>query len=220
MGTIINVEKVSLEMSSKLGDRLNKSKEEVAVLKYGMFVILHTSIIMIVSLIIGFITNSVKEILIISICSAMLKRYSGGVHASSPMRCMIVGVSMSTILTLIVKMCVAKLNSINFLLVLVAGILVCYFVLYKRAPIGSKQKPLKKESKRKLLRKKSFNVMNLYSIAIFSLYVIYINNDSSYIKSICISILFGALIQIFALSKIGEKVIMDTDKILDKLHHS
>lgn len=214
----MGIEQVSLRIASNIGEKLNKSEEEVAVIKYGLFVLLHTSLIMIVSIIVGLVTNSLKEIMIISMCSAMLKRYSGGVHASSPTRCLVIGVGMSTMLTLTCKFFVDRLSPIYLLLVIIIGLVISYFVLYNRCPVGSKRKPLKKLEKRILLRKKSFNTMNIYSGTIITLYYMYITSDSNYIKSICISILFGALIQIFALSKMGEKIIMGIDKLLDIRH--
>lgn len=215
----MGIEQVSLRMASKIGERLNKTEEEVAVIKYGLFVILHTSLILIVTFIVGLITHSVKEIMIISTCSAILKRYSGGVHASSPTRCLVIGVSMSAMLTLTCNLFVNRLSPNHLILVIVSGLLISYFVLYKRCPIGSKQKPLKNLEKRKLLRKKSFNIMNIYSIAIITLYIMYLINNSNYIKSICISMLFGALIQIFALSKMGESIIKGIDGLLDSGHN-
>lgn len=211
----MGIEQVSLYIANNLGAKLNKTKEEVAVIKYGLFVMLHTSLIIAVTLIVGLVTNSVKEIMIISLCSAMLKRYSGGVHASSPTRCLVIGVSMSTMLTFICNFIVIRLSSKELLPILIIGLMISYFVIYKRCPIGSSKKPLKNLEKRKLLRKKSFNVMNIYSVMIIFLYSMYVNFHSNYIKSVCVSILFGALIQIFALSKMGENIIKGTDRLLD-----
>lgn len=212
----MGVEQISLSISNKIGTRLNKTKEEVAVINYGLFAMLHTSLIMIVTILVGIATGTFREIIIISVCSAMLKRYSGGVHSSSPMRCLIVGVSMCTALSLTCVLITEKLSDISALAILVSGILICYFVLYKRSPIGSKQKPLKNENKRKMLRKKSFNVMNIYTMAIFGIYIYSYYDQNSLARSICISILFGALIQIFSLSKIGEKAIGHMDRLLQK----
>lgn len=209
------LERYSLNISNKIGNKLKKTKEEISVLNYGLFVMLHTSTVIIAMLITGIITNSVREIMIIGFCSAMLKRYSGGIHASSPMKCLILGVTMSLILSLIAKTIVNVFSPIYFFIVIIIGISVSYLVLYFRCPIGSKQKPLKNENKRILLRKKSFKIMNMCSISIFSLYVLYIFSDSDLIKSICVSILFGVLIQIFAMTKFGEKIIMSFDRILD-----
>lgn len=211
----MGVERLSLEISNKIGSKLNKSQEEKAVINYGLFVMLHTSITIIVTIIVGIITNSLKEMMIICTCSAILKRYSGGVHASSPMRCTIIGVSMCMGLALTTKTLVNSLNDVNLLLCLLIAISTCYYVLYKRCPIGSKQKPLKNENKRILLRKKSFNIMNLYSFIVLVLFIADKFFKYNLLKTIYISIIFGALIQIFSLSKFGGKVLSSIDNILN-----
>ncbi len=36
------IDKVSLNLSTKLGEKLNKSNEEIDVLNYGLFIFIHT----------------------------------------------------------------------------------------------------------------------------------------------------------------------------------
>ncbi|MEF9992584.1 MAG: accessory gene regulator B family protein [Romboutsia sp.] len=213
----MGLEQISLNIANKLGENLDKSQEEIAILNYGLFIILHTSMVIVVTLIVGIIIHSVKEIMIIMFSSAMLKRYSGGIHAGTPMRCMFLGVTMSTVLALLCKVFVLKLNNIYLLMLLFIGIMISYSIIYKRCPVGTNKNPLKKESKRKLLRKKSFNLLNIYSIVIIMLFSIVIMNNSIIAKSISISMLFGTLIQIFALSEIGEQIIVNSDKFLDRI---
>ena len=43
------IDKVSLNLSTKLGEKLNKSNEEIDVLNYGLFIFIHT--------LLGIITN-------------------------------------------------------------------------------------------------------------------------------------------------------------------
>ena len=97
------IEKVSLNISNKLGNKLNKNDDEKEVLNYGLFIVMHTSLAILVTLFIGILTNMVVEIMVISITAAYMKRYSGGPHSSSPSRCIITGILFSFILSLICK---------------------------------------------------------------------------------------------------------------------
>lgn len=214
----LDVGKLSLKIATKIGHRLNKSQEEISILNYGLFIILHTGITILVTVLVGILTKTLKEIMIICICSAILKRYSGGVHASSPTRCTAIGVIMSTILAIIAKWIAVNLSYFNILFVLSIGIIVCYYVLYKRSPVGSEQKPLKKESKRKLMRKKSFNVMNIYTLSILVLIILNSIFNYKLFNTICISIVFGALVQIFTISIWGGKILVYIDSILSRRH--
>lgn len=207
------VEKISLSISNKIGDKLGKSKEEIAVINYGLFIIIHTSLIIITLIIIGVLTNTIKEVLVISLCSALLKRYSGGIHASSPMKCLMLSVIMTTGLAILCKICTNSFDNISITVLLIIGLVIEYIVLYTRCPVSSRRKQLKNKNKIKLLRKKSFKIMNIYSLIILVLCITYTINNSLLAKTLSISILFGAFIQIFALSKIGERIIMKLDRI-------
>ncbi|WP_042271560.1 accessory gene regulator B family protein [[Clostridium] dakarense] len=143
------IEKVSLDLSDKLGTKLNKTAEEKAVLNYGLFVMLHTFIGIVITFLVGIITGMVLEMMIISVTTAWLKRYTGGVHASTPERCAIIGVLLSFILSIVCRYLESVLD-IKWLILLEIIILsFSYCVVYKKCPVPSKNKPLKKESTRK-----------------------------------------------------------------------
>ena len=85
------IEKIALNLSTRLGNKLDKGEEEKAILNYGLFIIMHTFIGIIITLLVGLITGMLIEILLITITSALFKRYTGGVHASTPEICLIIG---------------------------------------------------------------------------------------------------------------------------------
>ena len=143
------IEKVSLNISNKLGDKLNKNDDEKAVLNYGLFIVIHTSLAILATIFIGILTNMVVEIMVISITAAYMKRYSGGVHSSSPLRCIITGVLFSFMLSVICKYVMYNFSNNLITIVLSIGLFLSYYILYKKCPVASKNKPLKKESTRK-----------------------------------------------------------------------
>ena len=73
MGIIDNM---SLNLSTKLGNKLNKNEEEKAVLNYGLFIILHTLSALILTIIFGIIIRMELEVLLIAITSSWFKRYT------------------------------------------------------------------------------------------------------------------------------------------------
>lgn len=212
----MNIERISLSLSQKLGEKLNKTNEEVAVLNYGLFVILHTLISAAVMLGIGYMCGLFIEVLIISICSSMVKRYSGGVHASSPGRCTVIGVIMSITMAVICRVCADNMSTYGLISTISIGFIICYILLYEKCPVPSKNKPMKKESTRKLLRKKTFSLINVLILIELILGVLYITQKHYLIKVSMISILLGIIIQVFALSNIGSKFILYMDKLLCK----
>lgn len=148
------IDKIAIDLSTKLGDKLQKSIEEKAVLRYGLFILIHTLIAIILTILTGILTGMTLEIIIISITGAWFKRYTGGVHATTPERCLAIGLILSLILSMLCRYLVDSVNLNYIMLVGVFIIINFYYVINKKCPIPSKNKPLKKESTRKKLRKR------------------------------------------------------------------
>lgn len=209
------IEKVSLKISNKLGDELKKNNDEKEVLNYGLFIVIHTSLAILATIIIGIFTNMVVEIMVISFTAAYMKRYSGGTHSSSPLRCIITGVLFSFILSVICKYVICNYSDNLIAIALSIGLCLSYYILYKKCPVPSKNKPLKKESTRKKLRKKAFKLINIYSIAILILYILNITQGLYWEKMLMTSIFLGMLLQIFALTEIGNLTLKNLEKVYD-----
>ena len=198
------IEKVSLSLAERLGNRLDKNEEEVAVLNYGLFFIIQTCTAIILTFIIGLIFKMVTEIMVISITASLLKRYSGGVHSSSPNRCILSGLILSIILSFACKGIADSITYSNLVILVVISLILSGIILYKKCPVPSKNKPLKKESTRKKLRKKAFKLMGIYFVLSISLLIVYKITNIFLIKIIIVSIILGVLLQIFSISKVGE----------------
>jgi accessory gene regulator B len=211
------IEDVSKDTSEKLGNRINKTEEEKKIIQYGLFIIIHTSLAIILTFVVGILTNMVLEIMIISIVAAWMKRYSGGVHASTPNRCLIIGIILSLTLSILDKKIIIFLENDILVIALLLGTLLSYITLYYKCPIGSKNKPLKKEATRKKLRKKAFNLMNFYSVIMLIGIYIYIKEDIYILKSIVSCICLGLTLQILVLTKLGNEIILLLDSTLEKL---
>ncbi|MGL4913333.1 MAG: accessory gene regulator ArgB-like protein [Romboutsia sp.] len=209
----MEIEKISIDISNKLGKRLDKDEEEIAVLNYGLFMLIHTTLAILITLCVGILTNMIIEMISISIVASLLKRYSGGVHSSTPKRCIITGIIFTLILSIICKYIMVNLNKNTFISIISVGILIFYYILYKKCPVPSKNKPLKKESTRNKLRKNSFKLVNIYIAAILVLYFLNIYNEM-YIFKLGVSMIFlGISLQVFALTKAGEIVITTLEKV-------
>ena len=87
-----------------------------------------------------------------------------------------------------------------------------YYVINKKCPIPSKNKPLKKESTRKKLRKKAVILINSYTVLVISLYIMYILTNLNVIKTIIVSCILGIVLQITALTEKGSSFISLLDR--------
>ncbi len=207
------IDNTSSKIAFRLSESKDKSSDEYEVLKYGVFAFLHICIDILLTVIFGIITNTLFPILVISLMSAIMKRNSGGVHCSSPNRCVITGIIIGYIFTLLAK----ALTGIdqNLCYFIVAIILIhSFFVINKRCPVPSPNKPLKKEETRKRLRKNSFKVY--FICVVLFLMAILLNSDNNF-NFLVLCIILGVYMQVWVLTPLGNNFILLLDKILLKL---
>ena len=211
----MGVEQISLNLAKRLGNKLDKNEEEIAVLNYGLFFLIHTSIAILLTLLVGIVLGIFTEIMIISISASLLKRYSGGVHSSSPNRCVMSGLILSVIASFTSKYIAINFDYINMVLFEVIILIGSAVIFYKKCPVPSKNKPLKKESTRIKLRKKAFQMMFLYTIIIIVLCIVYSFKQIYWMKLASFSIIMGIVIQTIAITKSGDLLINFFEKIFD-----
>lgn len=208
------IEKIAYNVSNNIGVRTGKTKDEIEIINYGLFIIVHTSIAIIINIAIGIWLGILNELMIIFFVSSTLKRYSGGVHASSPNKCLIIGTITSILLVYLQKNLI-NIDIKNTILIISICSMLCYYIFYTKCPVGTKNKPLKNEKTRKILRKKLFRLVNIYYIIIIG-YIIYIltRNSSDNVIHIIYCIQLGILLQAVSLTKVGEATVLNIDKLL------
>lgn len=115
------IDKIAIDLSTKLGDKLQKSIEEKDVLRYGLFILIHTLVAIILTILTGILTGMTLEIIIISITGAWFKKYTGGVHATTPERCLAIGLILSLILSML---CRYLVDSVNLNYIMLVGVII------------------------------------------------------------------------------------------------
>lgn len=209
------IEEISYSISKKIGNKTNKTKDEIEVINYGLFICIHTVIAFIATIIVGILIGRLKEMVLITMVASSLKRYSGGVHATSPNRCLIIGIIVGVIFTYISVILNGYGNNIFLYLFSIIIISFCYYEFYKKAPVGTKNKPLKKEATRIKLRKQLYRLLNLYTIIILLCMVAMLTKFTNYnLYSFIYCIELGILLQAMALTKIGKTTILKIDCFL------
>lgn len=209
------IEKISYNIAIQIGEKTNKNKEEIQVINYGLFMLIHTLVAIILTIAIAFLIRKPIQMITITIVASSLKRYSGGVHATSPNRCLIIGLIMSITLTYMSEFLFNNTDIVKFIIIEICTIGVSFIIFYKKAPVGNKAKPLKKQETRIRLRKKLFRILNIYYIIIMIFSILIINSNLDFKYSIYIYCLqLGILLQAFSLTKLGEFFILKIDKIL------
>ena len=208
------------DLSSKfafyLCESKDKSSEEFQILKYGVFAFLQVSIAIVATILFGLLTNTLFEMLVISLIGALMKRNSGGVHCSSPNRCLLAGIIVVYMCALIGKNMI-HIKQIYIYIICIIALINSFIILYKKCPVPCENKPLKKEQTRKRLRKNAFTIYSICAI----LFIMNILLNSIYfinnLNSLVLYMILGLYMQTLSLTSIGSKFILFLDKLLLKL---
>lgn len=211
----MNLELLSKNLSNKLQKELQIDDEKKSIIEYGIYAFIQMFISVFLVAIFGYIFDVFLESLIISFVGAILRKYSGGAHASTSLNCSIIGVIFTVIPSYIIKKYYYNINYIIFI-----GIVWCivsYIITYKLAPVDSPNKPVKKIDKIRRLKRGSIVIITIYMIiVIFNIALYYITKNNSFlVYSLCVYI--GASWQIFTLTKCGHNTINIIDSLLIKI---
>ena len=204
-------EKIAKYIGMKVKESLEINKEEEEIIVYGAFNIIQIINTLIFVILSGIIFKCLIENIIISLTSAVLRKYSGGVHASSPLRCIIIGTSFATGLGCITNN-FSYIFDTSFLLVF---ILTCSFlsinILYRLAPVDSAEKPISSLKQKKKFKNQSISIAVIYFV---SSIILLLFNITDLRYEIVICIMLGMIWQCWTLTKFGFKVIKTIDYIL------
>jgi accessory gene regulator B len=212
------MEKIINSFAEYIALELKLDKDNKEVIAYGIFALLQTLISILLVMIFGIIFKCIVESLIIFLTVSILRKYSGGVHASSPERCIILGTIICIGETLIVKKIIYPIINIKLLIVISAIVFIfSYVTVIKLAPLDSPKKQIKNDTKKKKMKRSSIIILTIYLIIVVFINIsgIYHNLDYLFIYAICIEI--GSLWQTFTLTSKGYLLVSRLDNILKRL---
>ncbi|MBN1073962.1 accessory regulator AgrB [Clostridium botulinum] len=202
---MFKVEGICEKISNYIAEELSFDNDKKSVINYGIFAFIQMGICIALVIIFGVLFNVTIEALIISFTVSILRKSSGGVHASTPERCAVIGTVASVGIALIAK----SVNS-SFGFVILFGIIVfiwSYYILYKLAPVESIAKPIKNIKKRKRLRKSSIITLSVYLIIVIINIISYLAINNFVLLTYSLCIYMGILWQSFSLTKYGHLLI-------------
>ncbi len=205
------------KLTKKLSEELGLEKEKGEIIAYGMFAFFQIGASLILVAIFGLLLDIVWQALAFSFTASILRQYSGGVHASNPTICLIVG-TLATVALAFLSHVLAPIMLIEITLILEATIFIfAYYMIVKYAPVESKAKPIKTIKKRKKMKKMSFGVLSLHLVFIIIFTAMFfLSSETIYVEySFCIS--FAILWQVFNLTVIGHKSLATIDSFFKKI---
>lgn len=212
------MEKLINNIANKVALELKLDNDNKEIIAYGMFAVIQIGLTIIFVTIFGIIFNVVIEALVICFAGSTLRKYSGGVHASTPSSCTF----MSTIICVGLAMLFSYFVNpfINLKLILCLGLIIfiwSYYLIYKLAPVDSAAKPIKKQEKKIRMKRGSIFVLSCYIIITIINIGIYVHLTDKRFLLYSLCLYGGTSWQVFTLTKVGHSTINKLDSLLNQI---
>lgn len=193
------IEGICKKVSSSIAQELDLDKDRESVVNYGMFAFIQICISVGLVVIFGAFFRVVIEALITSFTGSILRKSSGGVHATSPEKCALIGVVVCVGAGVISKNANISLN-----LMVAMGLTIflwSYIIILKYAPVDSPSKPINNKEKRKRLKSISIVILTIYLIIITLNIMLYSFSGNAYLIRYSLCMYLAIVWQVFSLTK-------------------
>ncbi|MFA7148199.1 MAG: accessory gene regulator B family protein [Syntrophomonadaceae bacterium] len=193
-------------LAQKLARRVTANSKQAVdedVVRYGAEVILGAALQISLFLLAAYLCGLFLEIIGILAASAILRRYSGGVHCSTYYGCTFSGLVTYLLLAYLLR----YFNYEYFVVYFTTTAIICYSLVYGFAPVDNPSKRINDPVKSKQLKYKSCIVLTSILLLSFFLY-------SSGYYLYALSLLLGLLWQSLTLTPGGELYIAAWDRFL------
>ncbi|MFT8342219.1 MAG: accessory gene regulator B family protein [Clostridium beijerinckii] len=207
-------EKIATKIGNNAKLFLNINEEQEQIIVYGAINLFQMLFAILWVIIAGLLFGVFYEALIFSISASILRKYSGGVHASSPSRCVIIGAFSAALAGILINNIFYSINSITVAVISVTIIIFAFITVFRNAPVDSIKKPIKNIETRKQFKRKSIFVIFIFSFIIIILFMLNEKFSELYYIKLIESIGVGVLWQTITLTKNGINFLNKVDSAL------
>ena len=210
------MEKLADNIANRVASELTLDEDNRQVIAYGTFALMQMLLSIVLVFLFGLLFHVAFEALIISFTGGILRKYSGGVHASSPRICTFIGTIVCVGEALLISLLMSPMVNLKLIIILGALIFIwSYYIIYKLAPVDSASKPIVKEEKRKRMKKGSIILLSVYLIIVVIFIMLYISSGERKFLFYTLCLYSGILWQIFTLTAPGHLSIGKVDTFLN-----
>lgn len=205
------------KLAKKISVELNYDEEKSAVISYGIFAFFQILASLCIVALAGFCCGVLFQALVVSFAISILRQYSGGIHATRPSVCLIIGTVVTIAIALIVHYLLVYIDSLYTLSMCVVLLILSYYIVIKFAPVDSPEKPIRTQKKRAKMKKLSLVVLSIYLMIVCILVIVYFSKGDirclEYVMCICMA----AGWQVFTLTVKGHRCLKKVDSVLNKI---
>ena len=162
---MVGLEKLSRIIANSFADQGIVSEDETEIYQFGLNQLFFFVINMMTSVAIGLAFGKLTECLVFTLAYMLLRRYTGGYHAKTSLRCYCMSVCLTTVVLWGISEVITHEWYRGYFIILLVSMSVIFF----NAPIESVNKPLDDEEYKKY-RKKSLEIMTIEFVLILILF--------------------------------------------------
>lgn len=207
-------EKIATKIGNNAKLFLNVNEEQEQIIVYGAINLFQMLFAILWVIIAGLLFGVFYEALVFSISASIFRKYSGGVHASSPSRCVIIGTFSAALAGILINNIFYSINSINVAVISGAIIIFAFITVFRNAPVDSIKKPIKNIETRRQFKRKSIFVIFIFLFIIIILFMLNEKFSELYYIKLIESIGVGVLWQTITLTKNGINFLNKVDSAL------
>lgn len=212
---MLSVEKTANKLADKIAMEFGYDTNQHAIVAYGLFALLQITGSILLVYIFGQILGIPVESLIVIFSIAILRKYSGGAHASSPGMCAFIGAVVSVLFALIAINVDLSIGSVGSIGIAVFGY--ALYIINKLAPVDSKAKPIRKAEKRKRLKKQSILILGIYIGIVLGMLAFYAQTKAEYFIHYIVCIYLGTVWQATSLTAVGHTLLSKIDSLFNNI---
>lgn len=210
------MERLANKVANRIALELSYPEEQKQVIAYGLIALFQTFLMTAIVLITGAILNIFIESAILCFAVAILRKYSGGAHASSIASCMIIGVVFCIGFGILIKT-ISQIG-ISPIILLILSILVfasAFYIAIRRAPVDSPNKPIRTEQKKRKMKIATNVLLSLYML--ISTVLLFNFNLSPIFVSALLCLLLSVVWQMSSLTNPGKVFLKGLDRLIYRI---
>lgn len=204
------MERLAKNIAANIGETFQYSSEKTAVISYGLTAIFQMLIISLAVSLIGFIGGFWAEGIIIFLLVGLLRKSIGGAHSETFTGCVIYSVFFISLMAFLSHYLINPNLLFNYIAFSGLSFVFSCLVVYKRAPVDSPNKPIRKKEKIRSLRINAFITLTIYFIVVAILY--YLSEKDLRFSGYAMSITMAVLWQTFMLTESGHILMQVIDR--------
>ncbi len=181
------------------------SDEQEAVIAYGMTALCQMLMILLFTVIWGLLTKTIVESLIVYAVVGGFRKFTGGVHAKTLWGCIAVSVITISLMSVLSRYVLAPQMTSSIMLTAILILFGLVFsIVWRRAPVESPNKPIRKPEKIKRLRIGSLIILSVLMTVCILVSVIAASINSLVLYSLIWSMILALLWQGFTLTGLAK----------------